>query len=130
MNFAKKVARKVENRLAGKVAGAITDSAVKGAKSVASKGRQAKAEVPKEEPVEKRNISKEIANPPKKQFDYLIIKQDGDMMFVVDGSMPAEKAAKVYLRHMPNAQVFDAFTRQAPGPESQRLQFVAQRNQT
>ena len=28
------------------------------------------------------------------------------------------------------AQVFDAFTRQAPGPESQRLQFVAQRNQT
>lgn len=57
----------------------------------------------------KRNISKEIANPPKKQFDYLIIKQDGDMMFVVDGSMPAEKAAKVYLRHMPNAQVFDAY---------------------
>lgn len=57
----------------------------------------------------KRNIAKEIANPPQKQFDYLIIKQDGDMMFVVDGSMPAEKAAKVYLRHMPNAQVFDAY---------------------
>ena len=27
-----------------------------------------------------------------------------------------------------SVQVFDAFTRKAPGPESQRLQFVAQRD--
>ena len=57
----------------------------------------------------KRNISKEIRHPPQKRFDYLIIKQDGDVMFVVDGQMSPERAAKMYLRHMPDAQVFDAY---------------------
>lgn len=102
MNFAKKVARKVENRLAGKVAGAITDSAVKGAKSVASKGRQAKTEVPKDQPVEKRNISKDIKRH-KRAFDYLIIPTDEGRMFVIDGSMKLEKAVEMYLRFFPTA---------------------------
>ena len=104
MSFADKVARKVENRLANKVAGAITDSAVKGTKSIASKGGKGKA--PKERPVKdvqpKRDISKEIRKH-KRQFDYWIVRTEDGPCFLVDASMKLDKAVELYLGFFPEA---------------------------
>ena len=96
MNFAEKVMRKVENRMANKVVGRITDSAVKGAKSVADKARSEdpKATVPK------KDIAKEIKHH-KRQFDYIIIRTDEGKMFVVDAKVKLDRTIDMYLKFRP-----------------------------
>ena len=50
-----------------------------------------------------KSIAKQIANPPKKAFDYLVIRDDdGQMYFVVDGKMPSNKAASMFNRYRPH----------------------------
>lgn len=51
-----------------------------------------------------RSVSKQIEKPPKKAFDYQVIKDaDGRMYFVVDGKVPSDKAAKRFVGYRPGA---------------------------
>ena len=51
-----------------------------------------------------KSIAKQIEKPPKKAFDYLVIQDDdGGRCFVVDGKVPSDRAARMFIGFRPGS---------------------------